>query len=707
MARIKKELPRWLTDQQLLNPTPDLDCDAIAYGRQSSAKQVVNNVESHKAQTIELLKQMREKLGYRDDGTTGKVTLRIENQIAKDGKILNASGAWPIDRRPHLKATLDDVENDRVKLIAVDVIDRLFRDEDQIDSNIFLKACKEHGCYIYVVATGMLYNLANEMHMMIVRQLLQIAAHYLKTLRETTTRRRRQSRDAGKYAGYGPLKLGYIRDSEKTSETYGKLLLYPPHAKQGKWIYKRIIELNFNVTELAKEVSKMEYLFEPFPNATLEGHRGAKKLPNGGFTLTRTGLRSWLTDETNIGVHYTDSGERVENNHEALIDRPTYDLICAHITPIREMPGAGQKTNRKGLLTQVLTSRVVDHPQVTIHSLLQGDFNYELVSDDLIVREFQTTVRGSIADSIVTEELFKNIKNSDIQLLKDQIAEKEKARVKRLAEIEQRLTEIETLQAAVMDGIASELAKLKKAGLDTSKYLEGLQAKYDRLCTQAEELEAEREELQQKTESLGALENELENLQELWPEISLGLKRQLINEVVQCVLITPLSPLYTAISVLWAYDNWPSKSWVIRRSHSSRPWTPDEDKILYTMYPDPSITKEQLLNALPIRSWQSIDMRIRTKKIDRTRSCNTHNPLNYTCANDVRVAEMLKVDLLKVGALEIPNEVEGTVIWEKDTSLQQVITPSPLLRTNQAQLIERVKQTMKLIRDSLSLPKAA
>ncbi len=649
MPRVKKDIPRWLTEQELLNPTPDLEYDAVAYGRQSTKKQVVNNIESHKAQTVELLKHMRDKLGYKDDGSTGKVTLRIENQVAGDGKIKNASGAWPIDKRPNLKATLEEVERDEVKLIAVDVIDRLFRDEDQIDSNIFLKACKEHGCYISVVATGMIYNLANNMHMMIVRQLLQIAAHYLKTLKETTGRRRQQARDTGKWAGYGPLKMGYIKDANKGSESYGKLVLYPPHAEVGKWLYKRIIELNFSITELAKEVGQMEYLFEPFLTPEQEGIRKATKLANGGFTLTRYGLRSWLTDETNIGVHYTTDGERVEHNHTALIDEATFNLICTYIKPPREQFGIEHKhhTGRptsKSLLSHVMTSTVVENPLICVKTSDGQAYSYALYTLGSNNMETITSIRQEVLDNLVTNELFENIKNSDLQLLKDKIKEQEEQRIARLAAIERRLKEIESLQDGVIDEIAEEKAKLKEAGLRTSKYLEAQKAKYDRLTSQAEALEEEQEGLEEKTDTLGTLEDELENLQEMWPDISMGLKKQLIGEVIQNIILTPLSPLFVAVTIKWAYS-WSTKTFLIRRRSSSRDWTTEEDINLRRLYPDPEVSKDQLLEALPYRSLRAMHQRCAALGIVHTRSCNTRDLTVLISLSDVKIAEELNVDV--------------------------------------------------------------
>jgi DNA invertase Pin-like site-specific DNA recombinase len=680
MTRQKREIPRHLTEREILNPTPDLSADAIAYGRQSNAKQVVEHLESHKAQTIELLRHMHG-LGYRDDGTTGKVTLRIENQIADDGRIRNASGAWPIDRRPHLKVTLDEIEADQVKLIAVDEISRLFRDEDQIDSNIFLKACKEHGCYIYVVALKMVFNLANDNHMMMVRLLLQQAASYLKTLKDTVLRRRSMARNSGQYAGCGPLKMGYVRDSDKTSKTYGKQVLYPPHAEQGKWLYKRIVELDFNITELAREISTMDYLFEPFPTKELEGHRSAKKLPNGGFTMTREGLRSWLTDESNIGVHYTEDGERIEDNHEALIDKPTFYLVCANITPVREMPGVEHRTNRgrptrdKSLLSHVMSS--------TIKSTLvlfqphryqvQGKWvehsHYDLVYDDLLIREYLTCINAPLVDSIVTKELFFHIENSNLQLVKDRIRQAEEERIARLQQIARRQTEINALQEGIIDEIALEKAKLKEAGLETSSYFEGLKLKYRRLSIQSEDLDTEKTRLQQK-HTLGSLEEELENLREMWPKIRMGLKKQLLSEVIQTIYITPLSPRFAAISIIWGYEEWAAKSFLIRKPRTTKGWSDEEDELLRLHFSDRSISTNQLLEMLPSHSLSSIVQRAKTKGFKSIiRTCSKCNPLIYFSHSDLEISKWLGIDIRGSEVQEIPNKIDGTLIWEKATPL--------------------------------------
>ena len=156
----------------------DLTRDACLYGRQSAKEQVLNNIQSHISQTVLLLAYTKD-LGFRDDNTTGKVTLFVENEVV-DGegnvKIKSASGTWSIDRRPGLKTICDLIETGKVGVVVAEFVDRLFRDEDRIDSNIFIKTCKDNDCFVHISSKRMTYNFANDQHAEMFR--LEVQYHY-------------------------------------------------------------------------------------------------------------------------------------------------------------------------------------------------------------------------------------------------------------------------------------------------------------------------------------------------------------------------------------------------------------------------------------------------------------------------------------------------------------------------------------------------
>src|SRR5713226_3570824 len=195
-----KKIKRVYTTEELYNPQIDLSRDACLYGRQSSKDQVIQNIQSHISQTVMQLAYTRD-LGFRDDGTTGKVTLFVENEVIDaDGnvKIKSASGTWPIDRRPDLKTICDLIETGKVGVVVAEFVDRLFRDEDRIDSNIFIRICREHDCYVHISSKRMTYNFANSQHAEMFRLEVLMAAAWIEShVRGTMLRRRHMAAAAG------------------------------------------------------------------------------------------------------------------------------------------------------------------------------------------------------------------------------------------------------------------------------------------------------------------------------------------------------------------------------------------------------------------------------------------------------------------------------------------------------------------------------
>ena len=113
MSASRRKKKRQYSAEELYNPQIDLSRDAYLYGRQSQKEQMVKNIQSHISQTIVLMSYTKEELGYKDDGTTGNVTLFVENEVidANGNKsVKNASGTWSIDRRPGLKTICDQIE---------------------------------------------------------------------------------------------------------------------------------------------------------------------------------------------------------------------------------------------------------------------------------------------------------------------------------------------------------------------------------------------------------------------------------------------------------------------------------------------------------------------------------------------------------------------------------------------------------------------
>src|SRR5450755_2287578 len=118
------------------------------YPRQSTKKQTKKNRQSFEKQTqdnvTDLIKRgwMRELVRVYDKDM-GKSAVRAMEERA-------------------LNEMLSDIREKRIRTVRASEVDRLFRDEDQIDSNVFIKVCKEADCF--VITDRMTYDFSIPRH---------------------------------------------------------------------------------------------------------------------------------------------------------------------------------------------------------------------------------------------------------------------------------------------------------------------------------------------------------------------------------------------------------------------------------------------------------------------------------------------------------------------------------------------------------------
>jgi len=215
-------------------------------------------------------------------------------------QIKNASGTWPIDKRPGLKTILDLIEEDKIKLVIVEFVDRLFRDEDRIDSNIFIKTCKEHDCFVYITSKKMTYNFANSQMCEMFRMEVAFAAAYIQHhVKDVMIRRRDQAVEKGQYGG-GYVPMGFIVCKDENSKYNKHLLSYKVNSDIINEIAIKILKMG--MPAFCQYAEKNPIFFPDFEDKDQVGHRSAKKV-KGGYTITtRTGLIDLVLNPANIGI---------------------------------------------------------------------------------------------------------------------------------------------------------------------------------------------------------------------------------------------------------------------------------------------------------------------------------------------------------------------------------------------------------------------
>src|SRR5262249_25036570 len=103
------------------------------YPRQSTAKQVKHNRQSFEKQTLDAVEDLIKRGWSRE-------LIRVYDQD------MARSGTLGIEHREALNQMIADIRAGEIRTIRAAEVDRLFRDEDRIDSNVFIKICKEADC---------------------------------------------------------------------------------------------------------------------------------------------------------------------------------------------------------------------------------------------------------------------------------------------------------------------------------------------------------------------------------------------------------------------------------------------------------------------------------------------------------------------------------------------------------------------------------
>ncbi|HYU73719.1 MAG TPA: recombinase family protein [Ktedonobacteraceae bacterium] len=483
MAKKDKKLRREYTVEELYNPQIDISRDAFAYGRQSSKDQVVKNIQSHISQTVMLLAYTKE-LGFRDDGTTGKVTLFIENQVVDsygNVTIKNASGTWSIDRRPGLKTICDLIESGRVGVVVAEYVDRLFRDEDRIDSNIFIKICKDNDCYVHISSKRMTYNFANPSHAELFRMEVQMAAAYIEThIRGTMLRRRYLAAESGQWAGLGAIPVNFIVDKRKDSLTYGKMIPYEPHIAVSLGLYDRLIELGFDIEALCLELEGKEYIYPEFEEWVFKGdytiHIALDLCRSGkGYRITRRGLEHMFCNIVNIGA-IKRKGKIIYNHHDPIIDEDRFWLVYDHLKIIRPdgtptgkpvFPRFTQQRNlRAALVLKPLLKPETTHENGAVYftrSGLTGKAvqygSYTISVRRGLVHDCLLCVNAQQLECAVVNRMFAHLRIANLGDLKQ-------ARVRRSQAKAQRLEQIKRDIEVIEEELANLTENLKKLTID-------------------------------------------------------------------------------------------------------------------------------------------------------------------------------------------------------------------------------------------------
>ncbi len=196
-----------------------LDTDCTILVRQSARAMQERNMDSAELHPDELVGIARDYWGFAPE--------RIQ---VIDWDMGIGAYSTTIDMRPGLRHWLNDLlPGGKSRVVLVSQEDRLFRDRDEIDHNVFIKQVAQHGGW--VICGHSVYNFQLDRD----KENFRDACKYGKQYIERHVKRRlhpaiQRAAMAGRYAG-GPVPWGYVVDYAPQSSTYKHFVPYEPHAR--------------------------------------------------------------------------------------------------------------------------------------------------------------------------------------------------------------------------------------------------------------------------------------------------------------------------------------------------------------------------------------------------------------------------------------------------------------------------------------------
>ncbi len=639
------------------------------YARQSTTRQTIENKESSKLQTTIQLKRMH-KLGWTDD----TIVVFIEG----DGK-RGVSGRLRIDQRTGLKSLLEGVYDDTIKTVFVVNEARLFRDEIQVQVSTFIQACYDHD--VIVVTTNYKYDFRRHPgDIERFRHECEVAAKFLTGQLEYMREAKDQAALEGRYVGFG-ISVGYILDRRKyvddeENPRYNYYIIYEPHAKVVRWIFRRYFELGGDLQELGHELETMLYVF-PFYESSVRGPRTILKPAESGegFSFGRVGLISVLTNPVYLG-HWMYQGRLVKrHNHFPILkkvvdedgverdyeqyfwyafNRLSPTTLEGELNPLRIKTPVRYDQQGKPLSEALLKEDgIIKSPDAPVYIYKRGNSRsgeaYGICprKQSQFSKAVSRYLSVSDLDAVYVQRMIYHIKEWKQQeegiaslgaTLYERLQEEKRAKDKETVSIPQQLVKAEK-QIAHYDRLID-----KGYGLD-DETLE----KYGKKLTGLRRLKAQ---LEQRLNDLTTNEADIQESSTLadraladFNGMSLASKRRLVRLVTEHVIITEESPRWMRIEILWKGIGIPTvdTGYLFRPSGTNPKWKPEENEILRQLYPQGNA--EEILEKLPGRTWRAIIAQAHRKKVKRF----VQNAPHYEGLSlaDIRFMEEKCIELLE------------------------------------------------------------
>ena len=604
----------------------------LGYVRQSSTKQVEQNTESPELQEA-AIKAAAHRAGMKE------ITVLVEG----GGKRGVSASKLRIDQRAELRTIIQEVKAGTCKAVAVKEVSRLFRPKFMAEVETFMEVLAEHGVPLLTEAQNFDFRLENDR--LIFRILADFAGRKISGEIAAMNEAGRQASARGDYRG-GGIPIGFVVCRDKTdTQHYGRFIVYEPHARVVRRLYKRYRELNGRFNILAREVAMMPFVFPDFGPDVHEKDIKAcllKKVP-GGYHISKRALFKLLTAVEyagywqHDGTLLADEHGTPKQNHEAIVPLDDWQFAFTHLS-FTDLNGE-PNTNRQGRHT-TWTQRGKKDSEAVLKGILvsplgrvqhNGDV-YRVVAPVQGKNSFYSntlTMNSAELDYIFVDHLLESMEDITMgEYMKDLLQQVREQHAQELVTVPQQIAkyehEIANRQAFIAaTGASGDVPTLLKYNAEIVE-LRGIIAA---LANKANQATIEEEELQGIVDDIDMAHKE-------WAEMTLQRRQLFVTLITRSISLDELSAHFLRLTVVW---KGPFKAprddcYIFRADGSRTQWSDQDDTILEEMYPHAD--RYAILQRFPMRSWMSIAARAEVIGLQRFTRLNT-----YDCPRNVSLTD--------------------------------------------------------------------
>lgn len=590
------------------------DRPAAIYYRQSSDAQI-GNINTT-LQTVDMFEHL------------------VRQGWAKDSIVMidmdaGVSGTTKISERIGMSRLMALIESGEISLVAAQDVDRFFRDITQIQTNIFIDACKRKN--VRIMTPRMIYDFTHPTmgayHMKMFREEAQQAADYLEYhIKGRLARSREYLVDQGLWSGRS-VAYGYMVDLRKKlpdgsrNPTYKKYVPFRPCADVLVAYFELFKRFNRNLLQTWKHIEQhgpftpenvLELVPEGFKINLILKHNS---IHNGRLMHSYSGLSTTFTNVVFLG-HWAKKGVILHfHNHEPLVEEDLFMYAFNALSPtdffgepnphyMPQRPFIRHDRAERGCEPPVYTGLIFSDdlpnaPHRRMHSGYNHIYdNYAYMLNNLR-SELVFRVKADWLDDAIDDLLLERLRSTTIDDAAWQVAV-ESSRASGYAEVRRIEAEIRGAERA-KETILKNLKSLHNP--DIIRELEASYEAQEREITRLQGALTLLHEGKQQRQTVLEARPVLERVIAHWDAVPRVSRRELFEALAHYATVTQIDQINRRMTILWRDGS--ESAFDFRRGAQRVHWTKEEVERMGEMV-ERGAPQWEILKAYPTCTWGHI-----------------------------------------------------------------------------------------------------